>query len=183
MRGIAVLSIVALVGCASTKTVPSGPATRETVRLVGPTGVAAEVSTSPTVTLGMGTVTAPIDRVWALLPAVYESVGVPIGRLDPVKHVVGNEGFKLRRELHSVPLTRYLDCGRTQGGPSAETYEVFLTVLTEVQTAEPEGTTVATIVQALAKPVTYSGEYVRCSSTGKLEARILDGLKARLAAG
>jgi hypothetical protein len=183
MRGIIVLSIAALLACASTKTVAPGPATRETIRVVGGAGVPAEVVTSPTVALGVGTVSVPIDRVWTLLPAVYESVGVPIEHLDPATHVIGNDGFKLRRALRSVPLTRYLDCGSAQAGPSAETYDVYLTVLTELHKGETEGTIVATTVQAMAKPATYAGDYVRCSSTGRLEARILDDLKARLAAG
>jgi hypothetical protein len=133
---------------------------------------------------GTNSIPFPVAQVWDALPVVYESLGIPVTRLDATKHVVGNPGFKRRRQLGSVSLARYLDCGRGQGGPSAETYEVHLTVLTEVQPAAPAaGTTVATLVDAMAKPVTFSGEYVRCSSSGALEARILNGPKARLAGG
>jgi hypothetical protein len=183
MRRILLTSIAALVGCASAKTTPAGPVATETVRLIGVNEMT-KVSMTPTVALRADTVATSVEQVWDVLPVVYESLGIPVTQLDATKHVVGNPGFKLRRQLGGVSLTRYLDCGRGQGGPSAETYEVHLTVLSEVQPAAPAvGTTVATLVEAMAKPVTFSGEYVRCSSSGTLEARILNGLKARLAGG
>ena len=42
-------------------------------------------------------------------------------------------------------------------------------------------TTITTLVQASARPMTVSGDYSRCSSKGTLEQRIVDVVKARLA--
>jgi hypothetical protein len=180
---LSVLPIALLAGCASSRSsgIPDpGVETRtETVR-VG--GVGAQHGTTMTtvssVSPGVTTIFSPIDDVWRVLPAIYDSLGIPVDRLDHAKHIIGNTGFKLRRRLGDIPLTRYLDCGQAQGGPSAETYEVNLSVLTELQPAA-RGTAAATIVQATARPVTFVGEHTPCKSTGGLEksiARLLGDL-------
>src|SRR5690606_40865365 len=69
---------------------------------------------------------------------IYESLGIPITRVDATSHIIGNEGLKVRRRLGDAPLTRYLDCGSGQGGPNADTYEVHLAVLTEAREAAPD---------------------------------------------
>ncbi len=180
---VVVLSIAILTGCGSSRSSgtpePVVGTRTETVR-VG--GVGAQQGTTMTtvssVSPGVATVFSPIDEVWRVLPAIYDSLGIPVDRLDHAKHVIGNTGFRLRRRLGGVSLTRYLDCGHAQGGPSAETYEVNLSVLTELQPAQ-RGTTAATVVQATARPVTFVGEHTPCKSTGGLEksiARLLGDL-------
>jgi uncharacterized Zn-binding protein involved in type VI secretion len=42
-----------------------------------------------------------------------------------------------------------------------------------------EKTTVSTTIQATGRPVSFAGDPVRCTSTGTLEARIVEALKAR----
>lgn len=179
MRAIALLSIVALSGCATANTVPRRPIPDETVRIVGP-GRTIEVTTSPAVAARVETVWYPLYQVWRVLPAVYDSLAIPVSSLDSVSHVIGNSGIKLRRRLGNVPLTRYLDCGDSQGAPSAETYEIHLSIFTRVQSAASGTTTVATTIEATGRPVTLSGEYVRCSSTGALESHLVNTLKAQL---
>lgn len=69
-------------------------------------------------------------------------------------------------------LSKYLDCGTAQQGLSADSYDVNLSVMTQLQ-AEPTGATkVITTVAAMAKPVMLSGEYSRCSSTGEIELQV-----------
>lgn len=177
MRGTAAVSLVsllALTACASRRAVSAVDHQTETVRVGGvgaqPTTVLATVAT---VAPAVSTILAPIDRVWRALPAVYDSLGIPVDRLEHDKHIIGNPGFELRRRLGGVPLRRYLDCGDAQGGPSADTYEVTLSVLTELQPTET-GTSAATVVQATARPVTFAGERTACKSTGRLERRVAE---------
>ena len=127
-----------------------------------------------TVRPGLVTLEFPIADVWRALPVAYDSIGIPVGKMDTLSRVVGNEGYKLRRKLGGVPLTRYLDCGQAQGFKSAETYEISLSVLTQLQPAGTGQTTAATVVQASAKPVNFAGEYSACESTGELEKRVAD---------
>jgi hypothetical protein len=173
------LSVVTLSGCASSPAVPGHPTPNETVRIVGPAGAVA-LTMSPTVAASVTTIHAPLDQVWRVLPAVYDSLAIPLTTLDAANHVIGNAGIKLRGRLGNIPLTRYLDCGDTQGTPSAETYEIHLSVFTQVQPGTSGTTTVATTVQARGRPVAFSGEYVRCPSNGALELRLVNTLNAHL---
>src|SRR5215831_18535952 len=115
---------------------------------------------------------APLDKVWKVLPAVYDSLSMPVSFLDPSTHSVGNRGYKVRGKLGKVGLARYIDCGMTQIGPNAESYDVTLT-LTTTLTRAGEGATAMTIdFEASAKPMAFSQEPFRCSTKGNLEQRV-----------
>jgi hypothetical protein len=94
--------------------------------------------------------------------------------MDAASHVLGNQELRLRRRLGEVGLSHYINCGNTQGAPSAETYDIRMSVLTQAVSATPTSTSVLTMVEARGKPITMSGEYTLCSSTGELERRIVD---------
>jgi len=167
-------------GCASRR--PTTVTTSETVR-VGGVGAQPGTTLATVSAVNPGTVRllAPVERVWAVMPAVYDSLGIPVARVEQARHIISNEGFKLRRRLGNVPLTRYLDCGRAQGGPSAETYKVNLAVLTELLPDGEGRTTAATVVKASARPVTFAGEFSTCTSTTALEMRIGELIRELLA--
>ncbi len=183
MRRLVIISLlsaaaIAVESCASVPS--SSPAdVLETVRISGTAGtmqVNTATSTTPT-SIALG---APLATLWALLPGVYDSLGIPVNAADNGSHTLGNSGFKLRRQLGRVALSRYINCGNTQGPPSADTYEVQLTVLTQLSPDVPSGTVISTTVQAAARPITVSAEFSRCASTGALETAIAGALRARL---
>jgi hypothetical protein len=126
------------------------------------------------------TVAGSAERIWNALPAVYDSLGLPITDRNVAGRSIGTSSLKIRRKLGNTPLSRYLDCGSTQGSPSADSYEVQLTVLTRLLPAGGDSTTVSTTVDALARPVFVSGEYVNCGSNRTLEKRFFDLLNAEL---
>ena len=181
VRPLLLLALVALSGCASSKTAQPQTAPIETVRVGGGGSATLSVTTVSSVSANVGTVPFSVDRVWSVLPAVYDSLRIPRSEFDAAAHVLGNTGLKLRRRLGAVTLSRLLDCGSTQGGPSADTYEVFLSILTKVQPGPEAGTAIlATTVDAQARPVSFAGEYVRCGSKGELELRVLNTVKWEL---
>jgi hypothetical protein len=164
-------AVAATFGCASS---PAGTAPRtsvETTRVNTPTGTTS-ITTIASVEPGVATLEFPIDRVWRALPVAYDSIGIPVSRLDTLSRVVGNDGFKLRRKLGGVALTKYLDCGSAQGFRSAETYEINLAVITQLQPGSSGMTRASTTVQASARPVNFAGEYSACATTGELEKRV-----------
>ena len=172
---LSVLSIAALTGCASTPEeeaprVAEGGMVPPSTRVVG---VKSELDlrTNPTISRHVVTVAGTASEVWTRLVAAYDSLGIPATTSVPPQGLLGNEGFKVRRKLKDAPLTRYLDCGSTQGGPSAETYEITLAVKTQLVPANG-AITATTMVNATGRPVSISSNDVRCSSTGRLEARI-----------
>jgi hypothetical protein len=179
MRVAVPIMFVALAGCSSTSAVQSAPVP-QTVRVAGSGGgaIAIGVISTPADSRA-STISAPMADVWRVLPAAYESLNIPLSTVDSLTHSVGNAGFNLRRRLGSVPLVRLIDCGTTQGGPSAETYDIHMSVISQVR-ASDAGTVVSTTVEPMGKPAAFSGEYIRCSSTGALESRIADAVKSRL---
>lgn len=176
MRTAAALcSALLLVSCASGGT-PQQHGSEETVR----------VTSGSTVDLGMrltdgahrATIAAPLADVWAALPSVLDSLGVPVTMRDPATHRVGNAGYDVRRTLGGTIVSRYFDCGANRGGSAATSYDLFVSVLTTASTVDG-GTQLATDVTVKGKPVTYSGAWVNCESVGLLEQRIADGVTAR----
>ena len=67
-----------------------------------------------------------------------------------------------------------------QGAPSAESYEVLITIHSQLKASTPNNTTVTTTFQSMGRPVSQSGEYRTCTSTGGLEKSIGDLLRTRL---
>ena len=121
-----------------------------------------------------------LDAVWRILPSVFDSIGITVNTIDQSRKTIGNPGYKIRQRLGKSPLSKYLDCGNTQIGPNADSYDVMLTVLSTVAPEGASGATLSTLVEAQAKPVTYNQAYSRCSSKGGIESRISELVKARL---
>ena len=71
--------------------------------------------------------------IWRALPAVFDSLEVPVSRIDPVEHVFGNEGVRIRKRIGGEAISRYFDCGTTQIGPNADSYDVMLILLTTLR--------------------------------------------------
>ena len=84
------------------------------------------------------------------------------------------------QRLGPAPLSKYLDCGKTQNFPSADTYDVHLAVFTQVEADKSGATKVSTKVDASARPMAFPGAYTKCISTEVLENTILDVIKAKL---
>jgi hypothetical protein len=52
-------------------------------------------------------------------------------------------------------------------------------VRTQVRPNGTDASSVSTLVEAMAKPIAFNQDYSRCSSTGQLEARLADVIKAK----
>jgi hypothetical protein len=162
--------------CACTSATTSGaPERSQTIRGAG----VGNLTVVPVTDASTHTFSSPIDEVWLVLPSVYDSLAIPKALIDNKTHTISNQGQKIRQRLGRTPLSRFIECGSTQIGPNADSYEVFLTVTSRVSAAGT-GSTVSTTVEALARPLTFNQDYSRCSSRGLLETRIADALKARL---
>ena len=177
MRRAFPLALLVLTGCASTPPGSALPGRDETARVTDASGNALRFR--PGEAAARTTLAVPRDAAWRVLPAVYDSLGIPVTLIDPATHTFGNSGFTLTRRLGKTSLTQYIDCGQTQGFASAETYEIYLGVMTQLHPGPDPGTTVmATSVDAAGRPMTFQGGYTRCSSKGELEKRIAERMGA-----
>lgn len=103
---------------------------------------------------------------------MFDSLGVAVSTVDQAQHVIGNDALKVRQRLGKAPLSRYLDCGQTQIGPNADSYDVVLTLLVHLQPNGVGSTTLLSTVEATAKPIAYAQSASACSSKGALESRL-----------
>jgi hypothetical protein len=172
-RGGPLLSALActllLAGCAS-----GGAAVqRAPVQTVQVQGMAGRLTINANNTASMTTISAPVDLAWRALPGIMDSIALPVSTVNQAQRVIGNEGLKIRQRLGKTSLSRYIDCGQTQIGPNADSYDVFLIVLVQLQAAAGGGTSVTTTVDASARPIAFTQAASTCSSKGTLESRIL----------
>ncbi len=121
------------------------------------------------------------DAVFRALPSLYDSLGVQVNTIDPAKHTVGNSGYKIRNRIGKLPISMFLDCGSSQIGPNADSYDVYLSVVTTVSGDGPAASKVGTLVDAQARPATYNQAYTPCSSKGLLEQKLGQLISKRLA--
>lgn len=190
MRPVLALVAVAVAACSSAPggsdpvPVPAAAQTRQTERVVTSSG-------GPGLALNTANLdnnikllsTGTVAQVWSVLPAIYEDLGIPLTVKDDNRKVIGNEGWRTRRQVGRVPMQRYLDCGRSGTIENAETYQITMTIVTTV-TANPDGgSVVGTLISATGRnPLTSATNEVRCASTGDLEIRIRDMVQQRVAA-
>jgi hypothetical protein len=181
MRGTTLLSCLALAGCATSNAATGTTNSRESVRVAGGSGLGAmSVETHTTSTAVGGKVGFPVDRVWAPLRAAYDSLAIPVTTANVATGTMGSASLRVRRRIGDVAASKYLNCGNVQGGPSADSYEIQLSVMTTVVPAEQGTTNVSTLVEAQGRPMTVASEYMRCTSTGLIESRIVELINAQL---
>ncbi len=179
MRFTTTFALLALGACA-TANQPSGSASSASTVRVNGTNSSTAMQIVQDNTSNVKSLSYAPDAVWRVLPAVYDSVAIPVTTLNQAGRSIGNAGFNIRRRLGKTALTRLIDCGSTQGGPSADTYDIRFAITTELR-ASGTGTDLITTVDAMGRPAAFSGEYIRCSSNGVLEGRIADLVKQQLA--
>ena len=173
MRATAFIGLIAISACASGNSSP-GSSAAGTQAIVRGSDIRSAPSNPDHVTL----IESSVAPVWRALPAVYDSLGIPLTVMDFKQHLIGNQGMKIRQTLGKVALSKYIDCGNGQIIPSADSYDIFLSVVTHVRPNEPVGSDLVTTMSAAARPLNVSQEYSQCSSKGELEKKIAELVKA-----
>jgi len=184
MRGFALLSLITLAACASgAASTSAGSGAPQTTRVMGGGGLSStggSIRMNATDAASVTSVGYPIDAVWRALPFAYDSLKIPLTTLDPKTHHIGNEGMKIRQRLGNVLLSKYIDCGQAQIGPSADSYDVYLNVTTTLNARSGAETEISTIVESAAKPLNFGQDYTRCTSKGTIENAISAIVAAKL---
>ena len=122
---------------------------------------------------------APAE-VWKVLPAAYEDLGVKVEVVNSTELRMGNEAFRARRRIGNLQMVRLLSCGGTIGAPNAETYDITLYVVSQLSAGAQGSTTLATVVQGVGRSPNFAGNDVSCASTGAIERRIEELVRAKL---
>jgi hypothetical protein len=180
MRAIALVSCLSFVACVTANGAPGSSVTGETVRVGGGAGGTMTAEIHPTVNAIGSAVPYTMDRTWTAVRAAYDSLSIPVAVFDPATRTIASPNLRLRRRLGEVSLSKYINCGNTQGGQSADSYEIQLSIQTVLQAADAGTTRVLSTVSAEGRPITISGEYSRCTSTGNLERRVAELVNTQL---
>jgi hypothetical protein len=125
-----------------------------------------------------------VEEVWQALDAVYAALEIPVDYRVSDDFILGNRNYNAR-QLGGERMSRWLDCGRnvTTGRANADTYDVWIEVLTGLTAPEGEeiGTGVTTWVRGRARSRGASGDPIACTTRNELEPRILELLELELA--
>lgn len=178
MRRTLVLTTLVASACA---TAPAGdgiittPGTPVTTRVLTDAGNLS-VQSNADQRISSQWVRAPMARVQQALPAVYESLGIPMSSTqegEALRFV--NDGIVVNRRLGGQRVSEYLNCGSTPIGTNmADASTVQIRMITVVRGSET-GTELRTQMVGTAYSRaggSGSGAGAPCRSTGKLEERI-----------
>lgn len=186
-RSLAPLVVIALAACTSSTpssdALRSSPSVRRSVVTVETSEadrISFEVPTGGEISTGR--VPAAVDELWPALGETYAQLGLEVNTVDTGARLLGVKHQRVRRIGGKRP-SEYLDCGSGLNGIFANSYDVTLTVLTQLRPAPGGGTDVHTLLHATAKDPAHGNNAVQCASTLKLERRILDELQGRVPAG
>lgn len=160
-----------LVACASS----SGTVLRETDSRRSPTiisgadGVTTQIDTQRELHAQSRLVSMSASTAYRRMLAAYDVAGLDPNMLSARDFIVGRQNLVVRRRLGDTRLSAYLNCGNSITGDNADSYEVTLTVITQVTPIDEGMARISTRVDASARPMGTSGNLVACSSTGRLE--------------
>jgi hypothetical protein len=177
LRTLRIIPVMLVAACATGSPSSSKPVA-ETSRVTSGSQIGIDMM-SNTVTHRIS-VNSPISVVWQALPAVFDSVGIKVANVDPGTHQIGNRGFAVGRQLGGVMTPRYFDCGSNGGASSAFSWDLFVSVVTTATAVTPGSTEVATVIDVKGRPVSTSGNWLQCATTGALEQKISEILERSL---
>ncbi len=170
------LIVLGLGGCASGRARDSvtAPHVERTTRIESAEG-SVELRTTRSDPSNDFAVAGTLDQLWRVMPVVFAQLDMPVTMRVPDQRAMGNQAFRVRRQLGGVRLSRYLDCGNQMGMLNADTYEITLRLeIRLVQGSADSQSRMFTVVEGTAKPLEVSGAPVNCTSTGKLEKRLVE---------
>jgi hypothetical protein len=115
------------------------------------------------------------NLAWSAYPAAFADIGLDPNIIDSQQMVFGSASNH-RHTLGKKRLSHFFDCGNMLGVSTADSYEVWIRLISQIIPIDGSLSTVRTEVEATARAGDRPGETVRCSSTGVLESRLADML-------
>lgn len=177
MRMLIVILAVVVAGCSTRSAVTPGTTTTR-VTTADNTRIAVEterVGAAPVA------INASAARVWELLPSVYAALGLDGQVFDDARRIYGQPQTTVRRRLADTPISQYLNCGTRAGMANVDSYNIRITIRTQVQPNGDDASTIRTQVDASGRSPSGSDHWVTCGTTNRLERRIETMLVNRVA--
>jgi hypothetical protein len=169
--------VIALGACASAKTSEGSDLTgTPPVILTADRIIEGERPRSATITIAVSPTAA-----WPVVKKVYKALEVDVTVDNPVTHQVGNQSFWKTRTFAGHRMSEFVDCGAGMTGRKADSYRIYMSLLTLVNPDGAGGTKLETIFVPFGQDVSAgSADRVPCGSTGQLEMIVNESVRATL---
>jgi hypothetical protein len=123
------------------------------------------------------------SRAFAAVKAVYEELGVPLATNDPATGRIGNTNFFKTHKFGTEAISTYLNCGNSITGSAADTYRVYISLVSMVLPDGKGASELETSFTAQAQNMEgTAGDRIACGTTGRLEERIRKAVLQKVAA-
>lgn len=124
------------------------------------------------------------ERAFEALRSVYAELGIPPAIMDAKTFRIGNTNFWLARRLGGQSLSTYLNCGDTFSGPVADTYRIYMSLVSTLRADGSGGSELETALYASAQNMEgASTARIPCGTSGRLEERIRKTVLLKIGAG
>jgi hypothetical protein len=115
----------------------------------------------------------PAARTYAAVLATYEALKLPSEVLDSVNGRVETGVFHRRGDIGGKQISTYLSCGDGITGPYADSYRVYMIVMTTVEPRGPNRSAIRSVLLGGAVNVSEGARQpMACESTGRWEIRL-----------
>ena len=181
MRPIAILLVLALTACASSGPKPDSDLSKPTERIVATDNQG--VIRSSVAPNAKGTIEVPPARALSVIKSVYDELEIPAATVDAASGTITAPRFFKTRKLGNANLSMYFNCGNSLSGNIADTYRIYIMLVSVVRPDGKGGTELETAVTGDAADMggAASGR-IPCGSTGRLEERIQNGVRQKVGA-
>lgn len=121
------------------------------------------------------------QSIFSRVAEVYEELGIPVEILNTRNFLIGNANHRVRRRIGELSMSRIVDCGVTISGSRASRDMIVMDLRTQVTPVSETEVSVETLLIATARSTDgASTNEVNCSSLGRLERYIVEGVIRRL---
>jgi hypothetical protein len=115
----------------------------------------------------------PAGRVYTAMLAAFDELKIPADIRDSTGGRVETNVFHRRGDLGGKQISTYLGCGDGITGPYADSYRVYMIVMTTIEPKGPDQSTVRTVLLGGAVNVAEGARQpMACESTGRWEIRL-----------
>lgn len=168
----AIILLVTGAACASVKPAVPDPMAPLTSDFIGP-ALSKKSRIANTYTPIITAIPLGPDSAYQILKRVYINLQIPVSQESDTDRLIGNSALSVRRKLGGMNMEDVLDCGEKIGTPSAESYDVRLTILSVATSDGGTGSRVATRIQAMGHdPSVSDRSWVTCATKSALEEKI-----------
>ena len=175
MRVFASIAILAscfsVAASSQTSTSPPKPSAEPEVTHINFEGSALDIAWTRDQHVVEKTLELPSNVAWSAYPSVFADLRIDPNIISSDQMIFGSAAYH-RNTLGKKRLSHYFECGNLLGVATADSYDVWIRVISQILPIDGSLSTVRTQVEATARIGDRSGETVRCSSTGLLESQI-----------